>query len=502
MKAGILARVLHGTASQKHKNSMRIRLLIIVALVVGFEGAAQKSNPYHFRVAGVKDTTVYLANYYGERLYYADTAIVDLNGNFSFKRVVSEKEGKFAVVLPGPKYFEIIIADGEDIKMETDTTDLISKMKVLKSENNKLMFEYVRFLAVKRTERDSILKQLERNDGNPEITAPLKTRYNAINDEVTTYQKTLISQNPNIFTAKEIKMSIEIEPPIETREDRDKAYYYYKDHYFDNIDLTDDRVVHTPIFHNKLENFLNKTLIQDPDTIINAIRKLTAKLTKGSEVYKYVVHFTTYNFETSKIMGMDKVFVYMVDNYYKGEDAYWLDEEKLKTIREKANNKRYTLIGMVAPELILADTSGKWISTYKDIKSKYTILYFYDPDCGHCKKDTPKLVEMYEANSSNIAIYAVSSDGDEKWNKFVEDNKMNFFNVSIPRAAYKDADYASNLITSGTTTYQSLKYHETFDVATTPKIIILDSNKVIKAKDIGVEQVQDIINRLEEMQLK
>jgi peroxiredoxin len=477
-------------------------ILIFLAFVVNITAIAQKNNPYQFNVTGLKDSTVYLANYYGERLYYADTAKADKNGNFSFKRVEKKKEGKFAVVLPGPKYFEIIIADGEDIKMQTDTADLVFNMKVEKSENNRVMFDYMRFLSAKRIERDKLLKELEENEGKPEVTARLKTRYNELNDEVSTYQKELFIKYPNLFSVKEIKMSVDIEPPVELHADRDKAYQYYKQHYFDNIDLSDDRVVNTPIFHTKLVTYLNKTLIQDPDTIIQNFRKLSVRLPKGSEVYKYTVHYTTYNFETSKIMGMDKVFVYMVDNFYKGEDAFWMDEEKLKSIREKANNKRYTLIGMKAPELILADTAGTWISTYRDIKTKYTLLYFYDPDCGHCKKETPKLVEMAQNYKGDLAIYAVSADNDDKWNKFIRDNKMTFYNVSIPRDAYKDADYATGLITSGKTTYQSLKYHETFDVFSTPKIILLDANKIIKAKDIGVEQIPDIINRLDEMQLK
>jgi peroxiredoxin len=473
---------------------------LILHLATAAQGQATKNHPYQFKVTGVKDTVIYLANYYGERLYYADTARADKAGNFSFKRVPKDREGKFAVVLPGPKYFELIIADGEDIRMESDTTDLVELMKVVKSDNNKVMYDYVRFLAVRKLEREKLLKELEENEGKPEVTARIKMRYNELNDEVVGYQHNLIATRPGLFAVKEIKMSMDIEPPAEIRDDRDKAYYYYKHHYWDNVDFGDDRIVRTPIFHNKLVNYLNKTVIQDPDTIIATFRtRLATKLPKGSEVYKYTVHYTTYNFETSKIMGMDKVFVYMVDTYYTAGDAFWMDEDKIKTIRDKANGKRFTLIGMRAPELILADTSGKWISSHRDIRNRYTLLYFYDPDCGHCKKETPKLVEMYNSYKGDLGVYAVSADNDTKWNKFVRDNKMNFYNVSIPAEAYRDAETATALITSGKTTYQSLKYNETFDVYTTPKVFLLDKDKIIRAKDIAVEQIPEIIKRLDEL---
>jgi peroxiredoxin len=226
--------------------------------------------------------------------------------------------------------------------------------------------------------------------------------------------------------------------------------------------------------------------------------KLIAQLEPGSEVFKYVVHYATYSFETSKIMGMDKAFVHMVDNYYKPDLAFWMDEEKLETIKEKANQKRNTLIGDVIPELVLMDTAGNWISTHKDLKQKYVLLYFYDPDCGHCKKETPKLAEFYkDFDQSLLGVYAVSSETGKKWTDFIKKNEMNFYNVAIPRKAYEDAEYATSLITSRKTNYTSLKYQETYDVYSTPKILLVDENRVIRAKDIGVDQVGNFINRLE-----
>src|SRR5690554_2900724 len=423
-----------------------------------------QDNPYKFQVKYLKDTVVYLANYYGDKLYYADTAYADINGKFSFKAIHEEDQGKYAVVIPGPKLFDIVIADNEKIDIVTDTTDLVNNVKVIASQNNKIMYEYMKFLNDRRTEREKLVTELEENEGDEIKTKAIQDKYSELNSRVIKYQTEVAEKNAPLFVAKEIKMSIDPFVPMELQTDQNKAYYYFKEHYFDNIDLKDDRIVRTSIFHNKLDNYLNKTLIQSPDTIIASVDKLIAKLDRSSEVFKYIVHFTTYNFETSKIMGMDKGFVHMVDTYYKDDVAFWMDTDKLTSIREKANEKRHTLIGVQAPEVILMDTSGNWISTYKDGKKKYTLLFFYDPDCGHCKKETPKLVDFYKNRTQkDVAIFAISSNNDDKWKKFIIKNDMEFFNMSIPGRAYSDAEYATNLITSGTTTYKSLKYHETFD---------------------------------------
>ncbi len=100
-------------------------------------GLQAQDKPYQFEVPGAADSTIYLANYYGSKLYYADTAVADNRGRFAFHRIKDDAQGKYAVVMPGPKYFEMIIADGEDIDMATDTADAVGHMQVRKSENNK-----------------------------------------------------------------------------------------------------------------------------------------------------------------------------------------------------------------------------------------------------------------------------------------------------------------------------------------------------------------------------
>jgi peroxiredoxin len=471
-------------------------LLTFVALTGFVLQINAQENPYKFKVEGLKDTVVYLANYYGEKLYYADTAQADHKGNFSFGAIPEENQGKYAVVIPGPKYFEIVIADGEKIEITSDTTNLVQNVKVIESENNKIMYDYMAYLTDRRSEREVIVQQLEEYADIPEKTAPLKIQYNALNDRVVQYQTDLGKEYPNRFAAQEILMSVEAQPPVELEDDKVASYYFYKNHYFDNINLKDDRIVRTPVFHNRLVNYLNNTIATNPDTLIVAIDDLVSQLEPGSEVYKYVVHYTTYNFETSKIMGMDKVFVHMVDTYYKTGNAFWMEDDKLEAIVEKADTKRYTLIGMKAPELILQDSAGTWISTFRDIPQEYVVLYFYNPDCGHCKKETPKLVEFYnDTDQEKVMVYAVSSDNSLKWNKFIRDYEMDFINVSIPAEAFESAEFATNLIRSGKTNYHSLKFQESFDVYSTPKVIILDKDRVILAKDIGVEQVQTILDR-------
>ena len=95
-----------------------------------------------FKIDGLNDTTVFLAdilekNYTTQIPQYQKMKLL-----FLIKVLVG---GIYAVVCPNSKYFEFIVAD-EDVLMETDINDFNGKMKVIKSENNKIFYDYIKFL--------------------------------------------------------------------------------------------------------------------------------------------------------------------------------------------------------------------------------------------------------------------------------------------------------------------------------------------------------------------
>src|SRR5690606_19122479 len=152
----------------------------------------------------------------------------------------------------------------------------------------------------------------------------------------------------------------------------------------------------------------------------------------------------TSTFGKSKQMGMDKVYAYMADRYYCTRDAqgkspaFWMTEEKLNELCEKIDVQKNIVMGVKAKNIILPDTTvenwakANWVNMHK-IDAEYTILYFWDPECGHCKKITPKMEQLYKEKfkDRNIEIYAVGKavgDDYEKWKKFIRDNDLTFIN--------------------------------------------------------------------------
>lgn len=485
-----------------------MRFLILLTLVLS--SSAVFSQKIKFKVDDHKDTTVNLVRYYGQKLYYADTAeikkgIVEFDGS-------KQEAGILALFLPGQKMIEFIYND-EDVYIETTANDLVGSSVVKKSEENKIFLAYVKFINAERQKANRFADQRKQYEADSENYKNLTAKIDESTKKVTDYQKDIIKNNPEKLVAKIIKMSMEIEIPESPKDeagnviDSNFRFYYYRDHYFDNIDFNDDRLVRTPIFHNKLEHYFSKNMmIQHWDTVLHYAFKLCDQFDPKSDVYQYTVSWITSNYEQSKIMGMDKVFAFMGERYYcsLGEDgkpkAHWMPEDKLETLCEKVETQKRLVMGAKAPNIILRDTTDvNWVNLY-NIDAEYTVLYFWDPECGHCKKITPKLQTLYEKKfkDRNIEIYAVGKAIDkdfEKWKEFIRKHNMQFINVAVTNALYKAALEDARAFVPKYTTLESLNYQQTYDIYSTPKVFVLDKDKKIIAKSLTISQLEDMLDR-------
>ena len=161
--------------------------------------------------------------------------------------------------------------------------------------------------------------------------------------------------------------------------------------------------------------------------------------------------------------------------------AYWVDSVQNQKIIHRAMTIKPLLLGKQAPPMIMQDTLGKNISLY-EVKSKYTVLIFWDPDCGHCKTVVPKLKEAYDKKlkAKGVTVYAVDiEDVEDKRKAFIKEKQLNWINVHD--------------------NYKQYYLRQMYDIYSTPVIYLLDENKRIKAKRIDAEQLDGFIDHLERL---
>ncbi|PKR80764.1 hypothetical protein CW751_08310 [Brumimicrobium salinarum] len=490
---------------------MKIINTLILTALLGFSGFSQDLT---FKVTGIKDTTVHLVKYVGSKLYYADTAQL-VNSKVTFDGS-KQDPGIMALLLPGQRYFEFI-HNNEKVHIETKSPNYVDHMVVKSSKENKIFLDYIRFMKRSRETAEGFQSKLSNiEDKNSKEAKELKNKVNEVGDKVKAYQNKVVKDNPNTLAAAIIKMSTDLEIPESPKDENGDpinenfSYEYYRDHYFDHIDLTDDRLVNTPLLQNKIEYYYSKKmLLQHPDTLIKYIHPIVDELDESSMMYRFFVTNITSHFEKSKIMGMDKVSNYMINRYYcatndQGEyKGHWMEKEKLDELCKDTKKRLRLVQGEIPPNLILPDsTNQKWYNLY-ETEADYTILYFWDPGCGHCKTVTPKLETLYSEKfkARNVEIFAVgkaTGDDFEDWKKFIKDKGLSFINVGITRDIYNQAKENPRSLIPSKTTLESINYQDTYDIYSTPRVWILDKDKKIIAKSLSIGQIERLIDDLQD----
>lgn len=489
---------------------MKLINTLILTAFIGISGFAQDLT---FKVTGIKDTTVHLVKYVGSKLYYADTAQL-VNSKVTFDGSKQEP-GIMALLMPGQRYFEFIY-NNEKVNIETKSPNYVDHMVIKSSKENQIFLDYIQFMKVSRENANKLQEEVGGLDETQtDEKSALTEQISQIGKDVLAYQNRVVEENPKTLVSKIIRMSTDVKIPEAPKNEEGEpinknfGYEYFRDHFFDNIDLTDDRLVNTPVLQNKLEYFYSKNmLIQHPDSIIKYIRPVIDQIEPSSMMYRFFVTSITSHFEKSKIMGMDKVTNYMINRYYCAPDqegnpkGHWMDAEKLDDLCKDTKKRLRLVHGEIPPNIILPDTTNnKWYNLY-EIEADYIILYFWDPGCGHCKKVTPKLETLYsqKLKARNVEIFSVgkaTGDDYEDWKAFIKTKGLTYINVGVTRDIYEQAKADPRSLIPSKTTLESINYQDTYDIYSTPRVWILDKDKKIIAKSLSVAQIETMLDELQ-----
>lgn len=474
---------------------MRITITIAVVLI-SLQSFAQSGYKLNFKIKGLKDTTAYLGHYFAESTYLDDTARVDKQGAFVFDGKKALPQGVYMLVI-GPKgkiskIFDLVVGHDQEFLLETDTSDFISHMKVTGDVDNKLFFENILFNKSRHEEASPYIKVLEDSTLAEDKKIKARAEFQKINQKVLVYQDGIIEKNGSTVTARLLKATKQIivpDPPKKANGNIDSTFQlrYYRTHFFDYFDLADEAMLRMPkpFYQEKVKEYLEKLFLPQPDTIMNAIDALVAKAKKTQETYKYMVFTCLVTYQNPEIMGLDEVYVRIYDKYFAtGEMDFWANAPFKKSIKEYADKVRRAMIGRAAPNLIMQDQNLQPKSIY-EIKKKYTVVFFFDPECGHCRKESPKLVEFYNKNKLkyDLEVFAVASDSSmKKMRDYIKEMKMPWITVNGPRSYTKEH-------------FSLLYFTESF-----PTIYILDDKKKILARKIPVDKIDDFLTNHEKFQ--
>ncbi|MCX6307017.1 MAG: DUF5106 domain-containing protein [Bacteroidetes bacterium] len=462
---------------------MKLKLAILFLTFISLvnQGIGQSTYNIKFKINGLKDTTCLVAYYYSNGTYIKDTLKVDGSGRCTYKAPADLPKGLYVMVITDKIFFDFVINNDHKFSMETAKSDPVNKMVIKDSPENELFYKYLRYNRDRFDDIQELEKKSKLAADQKDTLKIYSDKANAINKDLIAFKLGIVARYPDSFTAFMINAMKEPEvpePPLlpNGRPDSTFGYRYYKAHFWDGSDFTDDRLLRTPVFHNKLKKYFDNVVVQNPDSVIREVDAFIEKSRPNPEMFKYLVWFTTYRYENPEFMGFDKVFVHIVDKYYVTGQTTWITQTVNENIIKKANKIRPLLIGHIAPNMIMQDTNLNLVSM-QSINAEILILLFWDPDCGHCEKEIPFIKEFYDQNKDKykIEIFAICSDTSMvKMKNSIRKKKMNWINVDGPRTLTGD-------------------YHEQYDIISTPVIYILNNRKEIIAKRLPAEKVGTFI---------
>ena len=479
------------------------RFLFLLSTVL-FSFTSLLAQGYHIEVElkGLSNDTVILGEYFTSRMVPKDTILVDQNGRGSFAGTEKFSGGLYLVYIDPVHYFDFLLGDDQELTISADTTDLAGSITFRGSEDNRIFQDYKNFLQEKRAELERITSGYS-TAASKSDSARITDQQMMINSEMEAYMDRVGSEHPDLFVSVFIGATREPFPPEnlltgEKRRDDSIRYFYYREHYFDNFNPFDIRLLHTPLYEGKIMNYITRAVPQHPDSLIVAVDYLLDGSRKDADLYRYMLITLFNHFAESKFIGMDGVYFHIAEFYYI-PDATWSSQEFIDKLKENLEKNKPTLIGQTAPNLIMRlvpeehfemaqlDTTIKkdpHIGSdffIHDIKSKYTILYFWEADCSHCQKATPILHDVYERLKDKglqvICVHVINTiEGKEKWVDFVNEHDLfGWINCWSP--------YSND-------------FRKIYNLQSYPQLFILDQQKKIIAKRVSPEQAESILNNL------
>lgn len=474
--------------------------------------SAQDGHDIKINIKGANDTVVYLAKYTFDKQYIVDTCKKVVKGNMVFKGKRNLDKGVYFLVSQDKvRYFDFFINESAKLTITSDAADMVKNLKATGSKENEDFFQYIAYITQKNIEFSKLKEQtkgMSKVDSTKFMVEKAKDLNVAVQkfdtEFMDAHKGTFLYDVMNLKTEKEMK---DVPKASNGRPDSVVQYQYYKTHFWDGVDFKDERLLRTPFFADRLKRYFNSVIIQMPDTISVEIDRVMAKCNPESEMYKFLLAYFLPTYEQSKIMGFDKIFCDIVDKYIrtgKGKGVY--DEKTSEKIVERVDILKPLLLGSQAPDLLMIDTINAKITnkmgfdtaktsqsvtkiyydnaqkltslftTLYTTKAKWTLLVFWDVDCGHCKTEMPKLKEAYAdmKKKYDLKVFAVYTQHEyEKWRKYLIENKLDFINVYDPV-------HINNIKTK-------------YDIFSTPVIYLLDKDKKIKAKRLSVEQAVEML---------
>jgi len=444
-----------------------------------------------FQNKDYKNKTFYLASHYGKFQTLVDSVIGDADGRLLFKKNEKYTGGIYMLVNNAKEIeVEFLMDELQQFKINPKPQNL-SKTTIYQSPVNIDFRDFNLFLKTKRSQIELFNTPLQATENKTERIVYQK-KIESIEKEIAQYKQNYIATHTNtlalLFRLTQPIDDFSSLPRNQKLPTNEDSLSYLKNNYFKGIDFKDSRLLRNPFLESKLSTYFEIFVPKTVDAITEEVTKIldTANIPKN-EVFKYMSLYFMDLYINPKNMGHDQIFLNLHNTYFKTQTYDWLTLTQKELFKSKARLLEHNQIGAKARELFMNSRDGKSLNLY-DLKSNYIVLVFWDPTCGHCQTEIPRINRLYQNNweKRDLSIYAVNmnSEVQNEWGEFIKNHDLNQWNHVSP-AGVVNGDYSQ----------EDVDYKTLYNIEQTPVFYLLDKNKTIIAKDIDPEDYLKFIDR-------
>jgi hypothetical protein len=479
-----------GVCNEKAAFVKRI-LLFLLILTACYQAYPQNAYTIKLTLRPYKNSRVYLGYYYGKIKALADSAMLDESSTGTFTGKDKLPGGIYFIVSPKREIlFELLIDKEQNFTILADSSTMPDQTRFVGSAENTLFQAYTRFIAKDGKEINKEQSALTASK-TKEDSAHAISRIKELNTEIQSFRDDIEKKYPQSLLATLFRALKDPVVPASDKQPGGKVdslfpYHYYKSHYWDEISLTDERLVRTPFLEPKLDKYFKNLVPPEADSIEKEADFILLYSRANKEMFKYFLIYFVQKYINPEYMGQDAVFVHLFEKYINTGQADFFTDKYRKFVNDRAYSLMANLIGQPAPNLEMTDSLGKIRQLYA-VEAPFIVICFWDPTCSHCKETVPKVDSIYRAKwkQEGVKLFGVMVDGGkENWLKFIQDNHLNDWIHVYQTKAQHDTEVAG----------EKPDYRQLYDVYQTPILYLLDKEKRIIAKKLTYLQLDEVIN--------